>query len=122
MKLSRESKEDVLVIKIKGKFIIGTEDALRNEVQEALAAGWRKVVLDLKGITTIDSSGLAELVSIYTTVTNRGGRLSLSCPSQKVVDIMTITQLISVFDVFDSSDEAVDYLRSAEIRPELVDQ
>jgi anti-sigma B factor antagonist len=58
-------------------------------------------------VSTIDSSGVGELVSAYTTATNRGGRLKLINLPSKVADILQITQLITVFEVFDDEDEAV---------------
>ena len=70
-------------------------------------SGATKVVINLRDVTTIDSSGVGELVSAFTTATNRGVKLSLANLPSKVSDILQITQLITVFDVFDSEDEAV---------------
>ena len=81
--------------------------ALRDAVAEALEAGARNMVVDLSGVSTIDSSGIGELVSAYTTVKNRGGQLKLCTLPPKVTDILQITQLISVFEVHDTEDEAV---------------
>ena len=65
------------------------------------------MLINLKDVTTIDSSGVGELVSAFTTATNRGGKLKLLNLPAKVNDILQITQLITVFEVFDSEDEAV---------------
>ena len=62
-------------------------------------------------MSTIDSSGVGELVSAYTTTMNRGAKLKLACLPNKVQDILVITQLITVFDVYDTEDEAVRLLR-----------
>lgn len=109
MKINVENKNGVTVLSPKGKITIGVGDvALREAVGEALEAGARNIVIDLGGVTTMDSSGVGELVSAYTTVTNRGGRLKLANLPSKVSDILQITQLITVFETFDSVDEAIE--------------
>lgn len=109
MKIEVSQKEGVTVLTPKGKITIGVGDvALRDAVSEALEAGARKILFDLSGVSTIDSSGIGELVSAYTTVTNRGGQLKLASLPAKVTDILQVTQLITVFEVYDSVDEAVE--------------
>ena len=66
-----------------------------------------KMLINLGQVTTIDSSGVGELVSAFTTATNRGGKLKLVNLPPKVNDILQITQLITVFEVFESEDEAI---------------
>ena len=98
-----------LVLHMKGKITIGVGDvAIREAIDQALEAGQRQIVLDLAAVTSMDSSGIGELVSSYTTVSNRGGHLVLSRPPAKVRDILTVTQLINVFEVFESFEEAVE--------------
>jgi len=109
MKIETRHDRGVTILEPKGKITIGVGDvALREAVSEAMAAGARNIVVDLGGVTTIDSSGIGELVSAYTTVTNRGGHLKLANLPPKVTDILQITQLISVFEVHDNIKEAVD--------------
>jgi anti-anti-sigma factor len=108
MKVNVRQRDGVTILDLKGKITIGVGDvALRNAVQEAINGGATKVVINLKEVTTIDSSGVGELVSAYTTATNRGVKLRLENLPAKVSDILQITQLITVFDVFDSEEEAV---------------
>jgi anti-anti-sigma factor len=108
MKVNVRQRDGVTILDLKGKITIGMGDvALRNAVQDAINSGATKVVINLKDVTTIDSSGVGELVSAFTTATNRGAKLSLANLPSKVSDILQITQLITVFDVFDSEDEAV---------------
>ncbi len=108
MKIEARHDRGVTVLEPKGKITIGVGDvALREAVSEALEAGARNILVDLGEVTTIDSSGIGELVSAYTTVTNRGGKLKLVNLPPKVTDILQITQLISVFEVFDTVDEAL---------------
>jgi anti-sigma B factor antagonist len=108
MKVNVRQRDGVTILDLKGKITIGMGDvALRNAVQDAINSGATKVVINLKDVTTIDSSGVGELVSAFTTATNRGVKLSLANLPSKVQDILQITQLITVFDVFDSEDEAI---------------
>jgi anti-sigma B factor antagonist len=108
MKFAAREREGVTILDAKGKITIGAGDVeLRNAVQEALGGGAKKILINLKEVTTIDSSGVGELVSTYTTVTNRGGKLKLENLPPKVSDILQITQLITVFETFDDEDEAI---------------
>lgn len=108
MRISVREREGVTVLEVRGKITIGEGDiALREAVGDCVRTGAQNILLDLAGVTTIDSSGIGEVVSAYTTVTNQGGNLKLCNLSAKVSDILQITQLITVFDVYDDEDEAV---------------
>ena len=108
MKIEVRHREGVTIIAPKGKITIGVGDiALREAVGEALEAGANSILVDLSGVTTIDSSGIGELVSAYTTVTNKGKKLALLHLPPKVADLLQITQLITVFDIHDDEDEAI---------------
>ncbi|MEO6193597.1 MAG: STAS domain-containing protein [Thermoanaerobaculia bacterium] len=108
MKFNTRQNGDVTILDLNGRITIGSgEEALRNATQEILNNGAKKVVIHMAGVTMIDSSGIGELVSAYTTATNRGAKLKLANLPAKVSDILTITQLITVFDVFDTEAEAV---------------
>ena len=108
MKISSRQREGVTILEPQGKITIGVGDvALRNAVHEAVGAGTKNILIDLSGVSTIDSSGIGELVATYTTVTNRGGKLKLLHLPPKIQDIMQVTQLITVFEVFDDEDEAI---------------
>jgi anti-anti-sigma factor len=99
---------DVTIVDLKGKITIGSgEVALRNAIQGVMDSGAKKVLINMADVSTIDSSGIGELVSAYTTATNRGAKLKLINLPAKVTDILTITQLITVFDVYDSEAEGV---------------
>lgn len=108
MKIPARHNLGVTILEPKGKITIGVGDvALREAVHEAVEAGAVKILINLEDVTTIDSSGIGELVAAYTTVTNRGGNLRLMKLPPKVQDILQITQLVTVFDVYDSEDEAI---------------
>jgi anti-sigma B factor antagonist len=108
MKVSVRQKEGVTILDLKGKITIGVGDvALRDAVQEALTVGAQNILINLQDVTTIDSSGIGELVAAYTTVSKRGGKLKLYGIPPKVGDILQITQLVTVFDIHDDEDEAI---------------
>lgn len=108
MRVTTRTKGDVTVVDLNGKITIGSGDiALRNAVHQAIESGASKLLINLHEVSTIDSSGVGELVSAYTTATNRGIRLKLVNLPDKVADILTVTQLITVFDVYDSEGEAI---------------
>lgn len=108
MKINVRERGGVTVLDLSGKITIGAGDvALRDAVHERLNAGAKNILLNMAGVTTLDSSGVGELVSAYTTVRNRGGVLKLLGLPPKVQDILMITQLITVFEVHDNEDEAI---------------
>lgn len=108
MKVTVRHKDGITILEPVGKITIGAGDiAIREAVLESVEAGSDRVLIDMNGVTTIDSSGVGELVSAFTTVSNRGGKLKLLNLPPKVMDILMITQLITVFEVFDDEDEAV---------------
>ncbi|MEA2489116.1 MAG: anti-sigma factor antagonist, partial [Acidobacteriota bacterium] len=106
MKATTRTVGDVEVISLQGKITIGAGDTqLREVITNALTGGKTKILLDMSGVTTIDSSGIGELVGSFTTVTNRGGKLRLLHLPAKLNELLHITQLITVFEVYDSEEE-----------------
>lgn len=100
--------EGVTVLDLSGKITLGEASGkLRSAVQEALGAGSKKILLNLADVNYIDSAGLGELVSAYTTVKNAGGQLKLLSLTKKVRDLLVITKLLTVFDVKDTETEAI---------------
>ena len=108
MKATSRSVDGVDIISLQGKITIGAGDSqLRDVIAEALNSGNNRILLDMSGVTTIDSSGIGELVGSYTTVTNRGGKLKLLHLPAKLNELLHVTQLITVFEVYENEDEAV---------------
>lgn len=109
MKIDIRQEGIVTILAPRGKITIGAGDvALREAVRDQLDLGIRNLVLNLSEVTTIDSSGVGEMVSAYTTVTNAGGKLRLASLPQKVIDILQMTQLIAVFETFETERDAID--------------
>jgi anti-sigma B factor antagonist len=108
MKATSRTAEDVEIISLQGKITIGSGDTqLREVITNAVNAGKNKILLDLSGVTTIDSSGIGELVGSYTTATNRGGKLKLLHLPAKLNELLHVTQLITVFEVYENEAEAI---------------
>jgi len=108
MKTSSRNVSGIEIIELQGKITIGAGDSqLRDTITQKLSEGKDKILLDMSGVTTIDSSGIGELVGSYTTVANRGGKLKLLHLPPKVTDLLQVTQLITVFEVYENEQEAV---------------
>src|SRR5438445_9638408 len=106
MKTSTRQVNGVTVVDLTGRITLGEGSVvLRDTVRDLLSKGNKKILLNLGDVTYIDSSGIGELVSAFTTVRNQGGELKLLKLTKKVHDLLQITKLYTVFDVKD--DEAV---------------
>jgi anti-sigma B factor antagonist len=98
----------VVVVDIAGRIVLGEElSALRDTVRALIAADKKKIVLNLAQVDYIDSSGVGELVSSFTTVRNAGGELKLLNLTKKVSDVLQVTKLYTVFDIKDDEFTAV---------------
>jgi anti-sigma B factor antagonist len=99
---------DVTVLDMGGRIVLGDGSALlRNTVRELLNDNRTKILINLADVNYIDSSGIGELVQAYTSVKNRGGELKLLHLTKKVHDILQITKLYTVFDVYSDEGTAV---------------
>ena len=108
MKIETRTVGDVHVLDCSGKITLGEGTmAVRNTVKDVLKGGGKKIILNLSDVNYIDSSGIGELVSSYTTVTNQGGQLKLVNLTKKIHELLAITKLLTVFQVFDSEQAAI---------------
>ncbi len=108
MKATSRTADGVEIISLQGKITIGSGDSqLREVITNALNGGKNSILLDMSGVTTIDSSGIGELVGSYTTVTNRGGKLKLLHLPAKLNELLHVTQLITVFEVYENEPDAL---------------
>jgi len=108
MKTKIRDVGNVRVLDLEGKITIGAGDVeLRKQVEDAVTAGKVHLLLNLAGVSHIDSSGIGEMVGCFTTLTRKGGKMKLLNLTQKINDILQVTQLITVFDVFDNEAEAI---------------
>ena len=108
MKTSTRQVSGVTVVDLSGRITLGEGSVLlRDLVRDLVTKGQRKILLNLGDVTYIDSSGIGELVSAFTTVRNQGGELKLLNLTKKVHDLLQITKLYTVFDVKDDEAAAV---------------
>lgn len=108
MKTSTRDVNGVTVVDLSGRITLGEGSVmLRDLVRDLLAKGNKKILLNLGDVTYIDSSGIGELVSAFTTVRNGGGELKLLNLTKKVHDLLQITKLYTVFDIKDDEASAI---------------
>jgi anti-sigma B factor antagonist len=99
---------DVIVLDMDGKVTIGEGSvALRSAIRRLLEEGKKKILLNLAGVGYIDSSGIGELVSSYTAINKENGQLKLLNLTQKLQDLLAITKLLTVFDVYENESDAL---------------
>jgi anti-sigma B factor antagonist len=108
MTITTRELSHVTIVDINGRITLGEETGLlRDTVRQLIAAGKKKIVLNLAHVDYIDSSGVGELVSSFTTVRNAGGELKLLALTKKVQDVLYVTKLYTVFDIKDDEFTAV---------------
>lgn len=108
MTLHTRQVDGVTILDLSGRIVLGEGSIqLRNSIKELVNKGQKHILLNLSDVNYIDSSGLGELVSAYTTVRNAGGELKLLGLTKKVHDLLQITKLYTVFDVKDDEATAV---------------
>ena len=108
MKASSRRVDGVTILDLSGRITLGEGSVvLRDQIRDLLGKGEKKLLLNLGDVTYIDSSGIGELVSAFTTVRNQGGELKLLNLTKKVHDLLQITKLYTVFDVKDDEASAV---------------
>jgi anti-sigma B factor antagonist len=108
MKIETRTIGDITVLDCSGKITLGEGTmAVRNKVRDILKSDGKKIILNLGDVNYIDSSGIGELVSTYTTVTNGGGQLKLLNLTKKLHELLQITKLLTVFQVFENEQSAL---------------
>lgn len=108
MKFKTRQVDGVTVLDLSGKITLGEGSVtLRDAIKDVLSKGQNKILLNMADISYIDSSGLGELVSAFTTVKNAGGELKLLQLAKKVKDVLQITKLYTVFDIKDDEAAAI---------------
>jgi anti-sigma B factor antagonist len=107
LKLTTRTIQDIVVLNCDGRVVLGEESAqLRDTVKELLTRS-KQLVLNLGGVSYIDSGGLGTLVSLYTTAHNSGASVKLSNLTPRVGDLLQVTKLLTVFEVFDTVEDGV---------------
>jgi anti-sigma B factor antagonist len=116
MQIEQRAVGDVVVLDLKGKITLGEGDELlKDKVNSLVNQGHRKIVLNLAEVPYIDSAGLGEIVRTYTTVSRQGGSLKLLNLTKRITDLLSITKLLTVFETFETEDEAVRSFSAAKV-------
>ena len=116
MQIEERAVGDVLILDVKGRITLGEGDELlKDKVNSLLNQGRKKIVLNLAEVPYIDSAGLGEIVRTYTTVSRQGGSLKLLNLTKRITDLLAITKLLTVFETFDSENDAVQSFSAAKV-------
>jgi anti-sigma B factor antagonist len=107
LKLSTRMVDGVVVVDGAGRIVFGEEAALLRDTVKQLLTQNNRIVLDLKHINYIDSGGLGTLVALYTSAHNAGGSIKLANLTKRVSDLLQVTKLVTVFEVYGSAQLAV---------------
>jgi len=108
MQIIGKEVQGITILEIHGKILMGEGDiAIKKKIDELLAKDVKNVILDLANVPYIDSSGLGELIRCYTTMRKASGVLKLANVTERIVDLLTITKLITVFEYYKNVDDAI---------------
>jgi anti-sigma B factor antagonist len=114
LKLSVRNMDGIAIVDATGRIVFGDESAsLRDTVKRVISEN-KRIVLNLGEVTYIDSGGLGTLVSLYTTARSAGGTIKLASLTKRVGDLLQVTKLLTVFDVFDNEKQALDSFSKGE--------
>src|SRR3982750_2037979 len=106
--INERNAGNVTILDLSGRITIGEGSVqLRDAVRRLLEQGHKNLLIDLGKVDYVDSSGIGELVSCYTTTKNQGGHLKLLSLTKKIKDLLSITKLLTVFETFDDEQEAL---------------
>ncbi len=108
MKIDERAVEGVTILDLQGKMLIGEGDELlREKINQLVENGTERIVLNLAEVPYVDSAGLGEIVRCYTTVSRKNGKLKLLHLTKRIHDLLSITKLLTVFETYDTEEEAV---------------
>jgi anti-sigma B factor antagonist len=108
MNITERKSGDVTILDVEGKILLGEGDVqLKRKIDELIGRKETKLLLNLANVPYMDSGGLGEIVRSYTTVKRAGGELKLLNATKRISDLLTITKLITVFEIFDNEADAV---------------
>jgi anti-sigma B factor antagonist len=107
LEITESVREEVAILTLKGRLSLGESNLVREKVAQLAAAGRFKVVVDLGAVDYIDSTGLGILVICFTSLKKQGGALKLVNPNKRNVELLLLTKLHTVFEVFNEVQDAV---------------
>ena len=108
MEIEERASGEITILDLKGKLTIGDGDELlKDKINSLIHQDRKKLILNLEGVPYVDSAGLGEIVRTYTTISRQGGTLKLLNLTKRITDLLMITKLLTVFDTYDSEQEAL---------------
>ena len=114
LKMTKRTVDGILAIGCNGRIVFGDESSLlREEVKRAIADGAQRIVLNLGEVNYIDSGGLGTLVALHTTAHTAGATIKVANLTKRVGDLLQVTKLLTVFEVYGSEYEALEAFRQA---------
>jgi len=111
LKLSNRNEDGVLVVDCVGRIVFGDESGYLRDTVKQLIPDNKRIILNLGEINYIDSGGLGTLVALYTSATSAGASIKLANLTKRVGDLLQVTKLLTVFDVYDSEAKALEAFR-----------
>ena len=111
LSLNTRTLDGILIVDCHGRIVFGEESAMLRDTMRKLIAENKRIVLNLGGVNYIDSGGLGTLVSLYTTARTSGGAIKLANLTQRVGDLLQVTKLVTVFEVFSNEEQAIESFR-----------
>jgi len=108
MEINKRKNGEIVILDLEGKLLIGKDIGYFRETFDTLIKGGEnKIILNLKKLKVMDSSGLGEITRTYTSATKSGGMIKLANLTSKIKDLLFITKLITIFETFEDEDQAV---------------
>lgn len=112
LRISTRTVDGVLVVDCHGRIVFGEESSSLRDTVKKLVLENNRIVLNLAGVNYIDSGGLGTLVALYTTARNAGGAVKMAHLTQRVGDLLQVTKLVTIFEVFDNEEQAIQSFRT----------
>jgi len=118
LEISKREREGIVILDLKGRLVVGdASNAVREAINQSRDEGKNRIILNLQNVDYIDSSGLGTLVICYTSLQRAGGALKLMSLNRRNIELLVLTKLSTVFEVFDNEDDAVNsFFPEREIR------
>ncbi|HZU27233.1 MAG TPA: STAS domain-containing protein [Bryobacteraceae bacterium] len=107
LEISESMREGIVILSLKGRLTVGESNSIREKINQEAAAGHVNVILDLSGVDYVDSTGLGTMVICFTSLKKQNGALKLVNPNKRNVELLLLTKLHTIFQVFTDLQDAV---------------